>query len=156
MSQTQIIDYLAEQQIKAIFSRGENTQQILQSLICKQLESSSANFLTQAKSEFDLFARHTHQSRPKIVGLYLKLLHGRVPIDLELDDWGDDGPWVGPLKWFHCTYMATLGIGFEGGTEFFSSSGSISVLPSPMYICEDMIYYDGLYYGDWELQLISG
>jgi hypothetical protein len=155
MSQAQIIDFLAEQQVRAIFSRGENAQQILQSFICKQIESRSTSFLTQAQFEFELITRHTHHSKPKIAGLYLKLLHGRTPVDLELDDRGDDGPWVGPLRWFHCTYMATLGIGFEDGAEFMSSSGTISELPSPMYVCDDMIYYDGVYYGDWELQLID-
>lgn len=155
MDQTQTIDFLAKQQARAIVSRGQDVQEILQSFISKQIQSRSTTWLAQAKFEFDLFERHTHRSRPRIAGLYLKLLHGRSPIDLELDDWGDDGPWVGPLNWFHCTYMATLGIGFVGGEEFESSSGPISELPSPMFISEEMIYYEGIYYGDWELQLIG-
>ena len=154
MSQTQTVEFLAEQQVRAIVSRGENAQEILQSIISKQIESRLGSWLTQAKLEFELFERYTHHSKPQISGLYLKLLHGRTPIDLELDDWGEDGPWIGPLEWFHCTYMATLGIGFSGGEEFESNSGTISELPSPMYVCQGMIYYEGIYYGDWELQIV--
>jgi hypothetical protein len=155
MNQVQMANYLAEQQLKAIVSRGENTLEILQSLFRKQIELRPENWLTQAKQEFELFARHTHDSKPKRNGFYLKLLHGRSPVDFKLDDWGEDGPWIGSLEWFHCTYMTTIGIGFSGGEEYFGGGDTVSDLPSPMYICQDMIYFNGIYYGDWELQRIS-
>ncbi len=155
MSQTQTVEFLAEQQVRAIVSRGANAQEILQALIGEQIESRLESWLTHAKFEFELFERYTHDSRPQIPGLYLKLLHGRTLIDLELEDWGEDGPWIGPLEWFHCTYMATLCIGFARGEVFESSTGTISEVPSPMYICQQMIYYEGSYYGDWELQVIG-
>jgi hypothetical protein len=83
--------------------------------------------------------------------MYLKLLHGRESADEEMNDWGSDGPWIGPLKWFHCTYLSDIGFGFTGGEELTTLSHSIDV-PFPIYLCQGMIYYDGMYYGDWELQ----
>ena len=47
--------------------------------------------------------------------MYLKLLYGRDMADEEMDDWGPDGPWIGPLNYFHCTYLSDIGIGFAGG-----------------------------------------
>lgn len=155
MSQDRIAGYLAEQHLRAIVSRGETAQEILQLLFRKHIESCPENWLAQAKHEFELFERYTHDGKPKTNGLYLKLLHGRSPADMQLDDWGDDGPWIGPLEWFHCTYMATIGIGFSGGEDYFGGGETISDLPSPMYICHDMIYFNGIYYGDWELQQIG-
>lgn len=154
MSQVQTANFLAEQQVKAIISRGGNVQEILQLLFRKQIESRPENWQTQAKHEFELFERYTHDTKPRTSGFYLKLLHGRSPVDLELDDWGEDGPWIGPLKWFHCTYMTTIGIGFLEGEEFLSRGDGISDLPSPMYVCQKMIYFNGIYYGDWELQSV--
>jgi hypothetical protein len=152
MSQEQIASYLAEQHLKAVVSRGEDAQAILQALFRKQIESCPENWLSKAKHEFELFERHMHDVKPKIKGLYLKLLHGRSPADFELDDWGEDGPWIGPLNWFHCTYMTAIGIGFSGGEEYIGAGETFSDLPFPMYICQDMIYFNGIYYGDWELQ----
>jgi hypothetical protein len=72
-----------------------------------------------------------------------------------MDDWGEDGPWFGPIKWFHCTYLSTFGLGFVSGEEYIAPSEDASV-PAPMYFCDDMIYYNGVYYGDWETQLVPG
>ncbi len=156
MSEIQSTDFLAKKQIEAILSQGECAQEILHKLLCKHFHLLPTCRVEQSKQEFDLFDKHTNVEKPKVGGLYLKLLHGRTPADMELDDWGEDGPWIGPLKWFHCTYMTTLGIGFSSGEEFCSNTGIMADLPSPIYISNDMIYFGGVYYGDWELQLISG
>ena len=44
--------------------------------------------------------------------MYVQLLHGRKTVDEELDDWGYDGPCLGPIEWMHITYNNTLNIKF--------------------------------------------
>ena len=105
-----------------------------------------------AYEEHKLIEKHTDNEKPQKPGMYLKLLHGRRSVDEEMDDWGADGPWIGPLKWFHCTYLSSVGIGFENGGEL-SSMCSGSQVPSPMFLVEGLLYFAGMYYGDWELQL---
>ena len=49
---------------------------------------------------------------------YMKLFHGRNTPDEDLDDWGADGPIIGPLQWVHTTYGATIRLAFvDNGTE---------------------------------------
>jgi hypothetical protein len=38
--------------------------------------------------------------------LYLHLFHGRNTPDEKLDDWGFQGPYFGPLDYFHITYIS--------------------------------------------------
>jgi hypothetical protein len=66
---------------------------------------------------------------------YLKLFHGRKK-DEELDDWGENGPIFGPYPYFHTTYATDIKFGDEFNT---------------LYIVDDMVYYDGMYYGDWSV-----
>jgi hypothetical protein len=40
--------------------------------------------------------------------VYLHLFHGRKSPDEQLDDWGEDGPVLGPLKYVHTTYARDL------------------------------------------------
>ena len=70
--------------------------------------------------------------------LYLKLFHGRSHPEEELDDWGADGPIFGPSPFFHTTY---------GWLVKFSEEGDDAVL----YLSDDMLYYDGVWYGDWSI-----
>jgi hypothetical protein len=37
--------------------------------------------------------------------LYLRLYHGRATPDEQMEDWGSDGPVIGPLASIHVTYM---------------------------------------------------
>ena len=55
--------------------------------------------------------------KPSLPGLYLGLFHGRHEPREEMEDWGFDGPMIGPLKWFHTTYACTLRIAFERGED---------------------------------------
>ncbi|GEM_PF-912660 len=41
-------------------------------------------------------------------GLYLHLYHGRKDPDEDLEDWGSDGPVIGPLAYVHTTYMCDI------------------------------------------------
>jgi hypothetical protein len=144
---------IAKAQLKALLSGGERFQERLESLIQSNLKSRPSSFILAAAADHELLKRHTYDLKPTEPGMYLKLLHGRAVADEEMDDWGDDGPWIGPLNWFHCTYLSDIGIGFTGGEELASQSYN-SEIPSPIYLYQEMIYCDGMYYGSWELQNI--
>jgi len=40
--------------------------------------------------------------------LYVHLFHGRKTPDEKLDDWGSEGPMIGPLDYVHVTYMGDV------------------------------------------------
>src|SRR4030042_179024 len=66
--------------------------------------------------------------------IYIEMTHGRHHPDEELEDWGFDGPVLGPFPFFHQTYLSTINIG--GG-------------PSGDIVIEgDMIKFMDGYYGD--------
>lgn len=71
--------------------------------------------------------------------LYLKLFHGRKDPPEQMDDWGSDGPVFGPYDFIHTTYAYHLKMG--------NTTGKVDEL----FAFEDMIYYDGIYYGDWSV-----
>jgi hypothetical protein len=72
--------------------------------------------------------------------LYLRLFHGRKDPAQEMDDWGSDGPIFGPYLFAHTTYQCHLKLGrSDGGCD-------------ELYIvATDLLYYDGVYYGDWSV-----
>ncbi|HUP65816.1 MAG TPA: hypothetical protein VM557_11110 [Thermoanaerobaculia bacterium] len=72
-------------------------------------------------------------------GLFFRLYHGRTSPDEEMEQWGTDGPTFGPLKYVHAAYFSTMQIGFEDGERVS--------LP----IVGDLILWDGVYYGDFEV-----
>lgn len=86
-------------------------------------------------------------SKPTKAGMYLALIHGRSDPDQDMDYWGETGPCFGPLSYAHITYNQSINIGaygVEDGTgPMFNGD--------PMHFHSDMLYYDGMYYGDWEM-----
>lgn len=64
--------------------------------------------------------------------MYLKLFHGRTNPDEEMDDWGIDGPIIGPayISW---TY------------------GAVRFNMEHLIMLDSMIYFNGIYYGDFEI-----
>jgi hypothetical protein len=72
--------------------------------------------------------------------LYLRLFHGRTDPAQDMDDWGTDGPVFGPYLFAHTTYNCCLKLGkSDDGCD-------------ELYIAEpDMVFYDGVYYGDWSV-----
>ncbi len=50
-----------------------------------------------------------------------------------MDDWGADGPIFGPYDFVHTTYALNLKLG----------------TCNELFCYEDMVYYGGVYYGDW-------
>ena len=71
--------------------------------------------------------------------VYLQLTHGRTSPDEQLTDWGRDGPCLGPFRWVHLTYC----------TDLHAEDGVGQ--PCQFEIVADLIYYDGLYFGDCTL-----
>lgn len=76
------------------------------------------------------------------MALYLRLFHGRKPKDQDLDDWGSDGPIFGPLAYVHTTYAAHIHTApqHQEGEDY-----------EDLIIDEDLVYYDGVWYGDWSV-----
>lgn len=74
--------------------------------------------------------------------IFVQFLHGRSAPDEVLDDWGADGPCVGPFDWFHSTYLTTLTFGTTEEGELWDVRDSLA---------DDLIFYDGVYYGDFEI-----
>ena len=76
-------------------------------------------------------------------GLYLHLYHGRTPADLQLDDWGSEGPFLGPFDFFHDTYGGSTQrlVRLDGYYELWLSDCAD----------EDLIHWGDVWYGDWTL-----
>jgi hypothetical protein len=82
-------------------------------------------------------------------GLYLGLYHGFKDIDArnEADEWGEDGPMIGPLKYVHTTYACDVKFEFteDRWTDFTKLNKNDYLTVSP----EDCLLYGGMEYGDW-------
>ncbi len=72
--------------------------------------------------------------------MYLRLYHGRTDPAQEMEDWGFVGPTFGPLSCYVHTYCCHFRIHAECGThEVWLDK------------CDDMIQWDGCFYGDMEV-----
>jgi hypothetical protein len=73
--------------------------------------------------------------------VYLELFHGRTSVTEQLDDWGSPGPILGPFAYIQTTYATDI--------KIETTTGEHGVL----YLCgdegADLLYYDGVFYGDW-------
>lgn len=78
----------------------------------------------------------------KVGQTYLKLFHGRKNPKEEMDDWGTSGPIFGPVMYVHSTYGSCVKIGFV-------ENQGLELEETMMQLVGDMLYYDGVYYGDW-------
>ena len=67
--------------------------------------------------------------------IYIRLYHGRTSIDEKLDDWGWNGPVLGPYESIQLTYGTHIKM---HKADHFEDLG----------VVEDLIFYDGYYYGD--------
>ena len=63
------------------------------------------------------------------------LWHGRTDVSEEMNNWGKSGPVFGPFPFFHMTYRCEIAFSQECGYL--------------LKIVDDLVYYDGKYYGDW-------
>lgn len=68
--------------------------------------------------------------------IYIELFHGRTDPEKCMDDWGTEGPILGPFGFCHITYFSgDLKIGDD-----MTLSGY-----------KDMVYYDRVFYGDFSI-----
>jgi hypothetical protein len=70
--------------------------------------------------------------------MYLELFHGRNHPDERLEDWGFQGPVVGPFTNAHVTYNVHIKLWHERLQKTFE-----------VPIHDDMVELNGKYYGDW-------
>jgi hypothetical protein len=80
--------------------------------------------------------------KPQKPGLYLGLFHGRRSPHERMDDWGFDGPTIGPLKWCHTTYAFNIKIQFVNSVDALNYFG-------------DLVVLGGMYYGDWTVYYVG-
>lgn len=98
--------------------------------------------------------------------LYLSLFHGRKSIDEQLDDWGFDGPTIGPLEYVQVTYMCDVKFAASPAVmdRFFPDvmtewrAKGYSNVKGPLcdwqfHIEDDLIRYQDAYFGDWSVFL---
>lgn len=67
--------------------------------------------------------------------IYLHLYHGRKDPLEDLEDWGSEGPVFGPYENVQITYGAHIKMHAPDGFDDLTWH-------------EDLVYYDGVYYGD--------
>lgn len=108
--------------------------------------------------------RDPSSASPPPPALYLRLLHGRSDPAADLEDWGTQGPVIGPLTYVHTTYMCDVKFGAAvavmerffpevmadwRGREIASANGP--VCEWQFEILNDLIHYNGVFYGDWAM-----
>lgn len=71
--------------------------------------------------------------------LYIRLFHGRTDPNQDMDEWGSDGPVFGPYEFVHTTYTTIVRLGKPDSNC------------DELFMTDDMLYYDGIYYGDWSV-----
>jgi hypothetical protein len=80
--------------------------------------------------------------------VYLKLLHGRTDPNEQLEDWGFDGPVLGPFEAVHFTYTTHVRCFPKG------SDGDAEAIELCYH--DDLLVHDGKYYGDFEIAAAFG
>lgn len=96
--------------------------------------------------------------------LFIHLYHGRKHPSDNLEDWGADGPIIGPLAYVHTTYRCDVKFAASPDVmdRFFPTvmanwrAQGLSNFHGPLCdwqfnVVEDMIEFDGVYYGDWSV-----
>lgn len=71
--------------------------------------------------------------------VYLKLLHGRDNPAQDMQDWGYDGPMLGPFEAIHITYRDHIRCIAKDADEV------------ELGFTDDMLTYQGKHYGDFEI-----
>lgn len=105
----------------------------------------------RTERELDLWLRSLKCSEPKKPGMYLHLYHGRTDPTADMEDWGEEGPYFGPLKEVMITYLSAIRlVGLDGRDTEPLTTGSL------LGFYDDMIYYSGVYYGDWSVLYHAG
>ncbi len=83
-------------------------------------------------AKYEEFLAEQEAKKPRVC-LAIELYHGREDPDQNLEDWGSQGPVFLDIEYFHMAYLSDPNVG--GAIDFLTTKG-------------DLIYYDGIYYGD--------
>lgn len=87
--------------------------------------------------------------------VYLHLFHGRnKSTDNTGDDWGFQGPSIGPLDYVHTTYATH--INFECSPEVMEKFFGVRDSFVALEIINGCVEYDGKFYGDWTVSTEEG
>lgn len=84
-------------------------------------------------------------------GMYLGLFHGfkNEQEREETDDWGANGPCIGPLIYAHTTYCAHIKLRFKDDETAQKFGFNEADDYNEIKIKGDVAVYDGMEYGDW-------
>ena len=96
----------------------------------------------------------SYGSKPKKPGLYLGLFHGRHAPREQMNEWGFDGPTIGPLKWCHTTYAFDIKIEFEDAADAVDYFG-VEQGQFELDVNGDLLVFGGMYYGDWTVYYVG-
>lgn len=72
------------------------------------------------------------------MSVYLHLFHGRKSLDEQLNDWGTDGPLLGPFEFIQITYANTIRCGTGDDEWWLAFDG-------------DCVKYKDVFYGDIDI-----
>ena len=78
--------------------------------------------------------------------VYIKLFHGRDDPEQDMDDWGYDGPTLGPFEAVCFTYCTHV--------RCFTDENNDEELCLSFH--DGMLVHDGKYYGDFEVVAKEG
>lgn len=79
------------------------------------------------------------------MSIYIQLFHGHHTPDEDLDDWGFEGPVLGPFPWYHITYGCDVKLGDD---PIIVDGREINLPGHDIY---DMIPFLGAFYGDMSI-----
>ena len=88
------------------------------------------------------------------MGLYLELYHGRKVLDVDMNGWGFHGPIIGPLEHISMTYMDILRV-FCTSNDVAKECGFEDKEDVWLTHKEGCVEFQGNYYGDWSLQIMT-
>ncbi len=69
-------------------------------------------------------------------GVYVRLFNGRSEPGEQLEDWGADGPVLGPFSFAHMVWASEINLGDEGES---------------LKIVDSTVFYGGIYYADFSI-----
>lgn len=100
------------------------------------------------------------------MSVMLHLFHGRDSVEQDMDDWGYDGPTLGPFKYVHVTYVSDLKFAMEleayrsafpedtnphVNWEIGPDGKPIGWVDGRIPTESDLIPYQGKFYGDFSV-----
>jgi len=150
----------------AALSALEAEVQRLKALFPQVAEQIDARPVDLARAALEGQSDHLQLAARPEQALFLRLFHGRREPAENPEDWGSDGPVIGPLAFVHTTYLRD--VKFAAAPEvmdrFFPAvmanwrarklSNALGPLCDWQFTSvDDLLEYDGVYYGDWTVFL---